>query len=48
MLLGMLVTINSPIDFQTAELVASELNIELELKIDKTSEEKITRCAKEY
>lgn len=41
MLLGMLVTINSPIDFQTAELVASELNIELELKIDKTSEEKL-------
>lgn len=41
MLLGMLVTINSPIDFPTAELVANELSLELVLKLDKTSEEKL-------
>lgn len=41
MLLGMMVTINSQIDFQTAELVMSDMGIELIQKLDKTSEEKL-------
>jgi translation initiation factor IF-2 len=39
MLLGVMCTINSVVDFATAELVASELGIELELKLEKTKEE---------
>ncbi|MBR6779153.1 MAG: translation initiation factor IF-2 [Clostridia bacterium] len=41
MLLGMMVTINSTIDFGTAELVMSDMGIELQQKLDKTSEEKL-------
>ena len=40
MLLGVMATINSSIDFDTCELVASELGVTLELKLDKTYEEK--------
>ncbi len=41
MLLGMMVTINSVIDFQTAELIASEMGVEIVQKLDKTGEEKL-------
>ncbi len=41
MLLGMSVTINSSIDFATAELIANEMGIELQQKIAKTSEDKL-------
>lgn len=41
MVLGIMTSINSTIDFATAELVASELGVELELKLDKTFEEKL-------
>ena len=41
MLLGMMVTINSAIDFSTAELILSDMGIELVQKLDKTSEEKL-------
>lgn len=41
MLLGMMVTINSVIDFPTAELIASEMGVEIVQKLDKTSEEKL-------
>ena len=41
MLLGVMATINSTIDFDTCELVSSELGVELELKLDKTYEEKL-------
>lgn len=41
MLLGIMATINSTIDFDTCELVASELGVTLELKIDKTYEEQL-------
>lgn len=41
MILGIMATINSTIDFDTAELVCSELGITLELKLDKTMEEKL-------
>lgn len=41
MLLGIMATINSSINFETAELVASELGVTLELKLDKTMEEKL-------
>jgi len=41
MILGMMVTINSTIDFSTAELVMSDMGIELQQKLDKTSEEKL-------
>ena len=37
----MLVTINSVVDFQTAELIASEMGVEIIQKLDKTSEEKL-------
>ena len=39
MLLGMMLNVNSPIDFATAELVASEFGITLEKHIEKTAEE---------
>ena len=39
MILGMMVTINSTIDFATAELILSDMGIELVQKLDKTSEE---------
>ncbi len=41
MILGIMTTINSTIDFAAAELVASELGITLELKLDKTYEEQL-------
>jgi translation initiation factor IF-2 len=39
LLLGMMCTINSQIDFDTAQLVASEFDIDLEQKIEKTAED---------
>ncbi len=45
MVLGIMTTINSPIDFATAELVASELGVTLELKLEKTYEEKLKENA---
>ena len=41
MALGMMVTINSVVDFPTAELIASEMGVEIIQKLDKTSEEKL-------
>lgn len=41
MLLGMMVTINSNIDFATAELIMADFGIEIVQKLDKTSEEKL-------
>ena len=41
LMLGIMKTINDSIDFQTAELVASDYGIELELKADKSAEEKL-------
>lgn len=41
MLLGIMATINSTIDFDTCELVATELGVTLELKPDKTFEEQL-------
>lgn len=40
-ILGIMATINSSIDFETAELVASEFGVTLELKLEKTFEEKL-------
>ncbi|MEG1500191.1 MAG: translation initiation factor IF-2, partial [Clostridia bacterium] len=42
MLLGIMATINSDINFETAELVASDLGVTLEKKIEKTYEEKLS------
>ena len=39
MLLGIMTTINGVVDFPTMELVANELGVELELKLDKSQEE---------
>lgn len=47
MLLGIMATINSNIDYETAELVASDFGITLELKIDKSFEEKLLESANE-
>ena len=41
MLLGIMATINSTIDYDAAELVCNELGIQVELKLDKTMEEKL-------
>ncbi len=41
LLLGMMVNINSNIDFDSAELIASELGVTLEKKVEKTFEEKL-------
>ena len=41
MILGMMVNINSNIDFASAELVAGELGVTLEQKLDKSAEEKM-------
>ena len=41
LLLGMMVNINSSIDFEAAELVASEFGITLEKKVEKTFEQKL-------
>lgn len=40
-ILGIMATINSAIDFETAELVASEFDVTLELKLEKTFEEQL-------
>ena len=41
MILGIMATINSSIEYEAAELVCSELGIEVELKLDKSMEEKL-------
>lgn len=41
MILGIMATINSNIDYDAAELVCGELGITVELKLDKTMEEKL-------
>ena len=41
MILGMMVTINSTVDFATAELILSDMGIELIQNVAKTSEEKL-------
>ena len=41
MLLGIIATINSTIDFDTCELICSDFGITLELKLDKSYEEKL-------
>ncbi len=46
MLIGIMATINSNIDFDTAELIASDFGITLELKADKSFEEKLMEEAK--
>ncbi len=45
MLLGIMASINSNIDYETAELVASDFGVTLELKIDKSFEEKMLETA---
>lgn len=47
LLLGIMVNINSSIDFASAELIASELGVKLEQKIEKTYEEKLSDIATE-
>lgn len=47
MLLGVMATINSSIDFTTAELVSEELGVKLEQKIEKSYEEKLEEQSKE-
>ncbi|MGI5850237.1 MAG: translation initiation factor IF-2 [Christensenellales bacterium] len=39
LLLGMMCTINSELDYDTAQLICSEFNITLELRLDKTAED---------
>ncbi len=46
MLLGMMVTINSTVDYATAELILSDMGVELIQKLDKTSEEKLQEVQK--
>lgn len=47
MILGNMVSINSNIDFESAELIASELGVTLERKIEKTYEEKLIDIVEE-
>ncbi len=47
LLLGMMVNINSNIEFESAELVASEFGITLEKKVEKSFEEKLADTYKE-
>ena len=47
MLLGIMATINSTIDFDTAELICSDFGITLELKLDKSYEEKLIDISSE-
>jgi len=42
MSLGIMASINSVVDFATMELVANELGIELELRLDKTKEQELS------
>lgn len=44
-ILGNMATINSSIDYDTASLVSSELGVELELKLEKSYEEKLDDLA---
>nr|WP_122011589.1 translation initiation factor IF-2 [Maliibacterium massiliense] len=46
-MLGIMATINNEIDFDTAQLVASEFDIELELKLEKTYEDVMMDDAQE-
>jgi translation initiation factor IF-2 len=46
MILGVMATINSNIDFATAELISMELGIKLEQKIEKSKEEKLLDVSK--
>ena len=46
LMLGMVVNINSNIDFEAAELVASELGVTLEKKLEQTFEEKVAEMHK--
>lgn len=46
MMLGIMASINSNIDYETAELIASDFGVTLELKIDKSYEEKLIETAK--
>ena len=48
LLLGMMVNINSNIEFESAELVASEFGITLEKKVEKSFEEKLADSFKEF
>lgn len=41
MMLGIMATINSNIDFTTAELICEELGVKLEQKLDKTAEDEL-------
>lgn len=47
MILGVMATINSSLDFTTAELVAEELGVKLEQKLEKTYEEQLEEQSKE-
>ena len=47
MMLGIMASINSTITYDVAELVAGELGVTLEKKIEKTYEEKLTEVANE-
>lgn len=47
MILGIMATINSSIDFTTAELVSSELGVTLELKLEQTAEEQLLQTVAE-
>ena len=42
MLLGIMATINAELDFDTAQLVCSEFDVELELKLDMTAEDELS------
>ncbi len=48
MMLGIMANINSSIDFMTAELVAGELGVKLEQKIEKSYEEQLMDDVKEH
>lgn len=47
MILGIMATINSSVDFATAELISSELGVKLEQRIEKTYEEKLLDVSKQ-
>ncbi len=47
MLLGIMTNINGVVDFQTMELVANELGVELELKLEQTKEEQLEQMHEE-
>ena len=47
MLLGIMTNINGVVDFPTMELVANELGVELELKLEQTQEEKLAEMHEE-